>query len=428
MVNIDLMVLAGDYVKTAVISEWKVKVGDSVKKGDVLLVVETNKITQDIEASCDGIVEQILFQEGDDVEISKTVAVIVDGSGTAAAPEEEKPAIEISGSETASLDTGVRTVITPVAKKMAKEKGIDLDELTKRFPGKRIGKKEVLAFEEAPAKDFFVTGQHGKEGGETADPADRPSTATAMDCSLLSSSENSEEAEAAVSVAKTTEIPVKGIRKAIASAMRNSAYSKPHVSMMIDVQLDEMLEMKAFLKNKYPEKRITLTGLLALAVRSALGECPYINGTATEDTITLSDSVNLGIAVDAEGGLLVPVIKNIGAKSGLELFEAVNHAAKGCREGTLAPSDYAGGTFTISNVGATGVKYFTPIINSPEIAILGVGASTKEAVVVNGEVRERTMIGLSLSFDHAVVDGSPAGRFLKTLKEKIEHPFMMALS
>ncbi len=416
MVNIDLMVLAGDYVKTAVISEWKVKVGDSVKKGDVLLVVETNKITQDIEASCDGIVEQILFQEGDDVEISKTVAVIGDGSGTAAAPEEERPAIEISGSEAASLDTGVRTVITPVAKKMAKEKGIDLDELTKRFPGKRIGKKEVLAFEEAPAKDFSVTEQHGKEGGETAALA----IETAASESVVT--------EAAVSVAKTTEIPVKGIRKAIASAMRNSAYSKPHVSMMIDVQLDEMLEMKAFLKNKYPEKRITLTGLLALAVRSALEECPYINGTATEDTITLSDSVNLGIAVDAEGGLLVPVIKNIGAMSGLELFEAVNHAAMGCREGTLAPSDYAGGTFTISNVGATGVKYFTPIINSPEIAILGVGASTKEAVVVNGEVRERTMIGLSLSFDHAVVDGSPAGRFLKTLKEKIEHPFMMALS
>lgn len=331
MVNIDLMVLAGDYVKTAVISEWKVKVGDSVKKGDVLLVVETNKITQDIEASCDGIVEQILFQEGDDVEISKTVAVIGDGSGTAAAPEEEKPAIEISGSEAASLDTGVRTVITPVAKKMAKEKGIDLDELTKRFPGKRIGKKEVLAFEEAPAKDFSVTGQHGKEGGETAAPA----IETAASESIV--------AEAAVSITKTTEIPVKGIRKAIASAMRNSAYSKPHVSMMIDVQLDEMLEMKAFLKNKYPEKRITLTGLLALAVRSALGECPYINGTATEDTITLSDFVNLGIAVDAEGGLLVPVIKNIGAMSGLELFEAVNHAAKGCREGTLAPSDYAGG-------------------------------------------------------------------------------------
>ncbi len=400
MVNIDLMVLAGDYVKTAVISEWKVKIGDSVKKGDVLLVVETNKITQDIEATCDGIVEQILFQEGDDVEISKTVAIIGDGSGFASVPEEKKPAIEITSSEAASVDAGVRTVITPVAKKMAKEKGIDLEELTKMFPGKRIGKKEVLAFEEAPAKEDTIIEKLTVE--DTA-PVEAPAV-------------------------PVTKIPVKGMRKAVATAMRNSAYSKPHVSMMIDVQLDEMLEMKDYLKNKYPEKRITLTGLLALAVRSALKECPYINGTATEDTIALSSAVNLGIAVDVEGGLLVPVIKNSDAMSGLELFESVNKVAKGCREGTLPPSDYAGGTFTISNVGATGVKYFTPIINSPEMAILGVGASTKEVVLVNGEVRERTMIGLSLSFDHAAIDGSPAGRFLKILKEKIEHPFMIALS
>ena len=122
MVNIDLMVLAVDYVKTAVIYEWKVKIGDSVKKGDVLLVVETNKITQDIEATCDGIVEQILFQEGDDVEISKTVAIIGDGSGFASVPEEKKPAIEITSSEAASVDAGVRTVITPVAKKWRRKK------------------------------------------------------------------------------------------------------------------------------------------------------------------------------------------------------------------------------------------------------------------------------------------------------------------
>ena len=142
------------------------------------------------------------------------------------------------------MDAGVRTVITPVAKKMAKEKGIDLEELTKMFPGKRIGKKEVLAFEEAPAKEDTIIEKLTVE--DTA-PVEAPAV-------------------------PVTKIPVKGMRKAVATAMRNSAYSKPHVSMMIDVQLDEMLEMKDYLKNKYPEKRITLTGLLALAVRSALKE------------------------------------------------------------------------------------------------------------------------------------------------------------
>lgn len=384
MTNIDLMILAGDYVKTAVISEWKVKVGDSVKKGDILLEVETNKITKEIESPCDGIVEQILFEEGDDVEISKTVAVIADGARMEAASDSEN-----------------RTVITPVAKKMAKEQGIDLDALAKMYPGKRIGKKEVLAFVENVSKE--APDQEDRIATPLASPSHAPAPA------------------------EVTEIPVKGLRRSVASAMRNSAYSKPHVSMMIDAQLDEMLKMKSYLKNLYPDKKITITGLLALAVRSALQECPYLNGTSTEDTITLSKAVNLGIAVDVEDGLMVPVIKNADALRGLELFEAVNHVAKCCRDGSLAPSDYAGGTFTISNVGATGVKYFTPIINSPEIGILGVGAARKECTLEEGQIVEHTLLGLSLSFDHAAVDGSPAGKFLKVLKGKIEQPYLMAL-
>lgn len=396
--NVDLMVLAGDYVKTAVISEFKVKVGDTVKKGDILLEVETNKLTQGIEAPIDGIVEQILFAEGDDVEISKTVIVLGDGSGAASAATPVAVS-EAPEAEAAKADSDKRTVISPLAKKMAKEKGIDLDALAAAFPGKRIGKEDVLAFESgavaAPVVEETVAPQ-------VAEPVAEPQKSI-------------------------TEIPFKGMRKAVATAMRNSAYTKPHVTMTIDAEMDELLAMKAYLKKAYPDKKITVTGLLALAVRSALKECPYMNGTTTEEAILQNSAINLGIAVDVPAGLLVPIIKNSDAMNGFELFEAVNNVAKGCREGTLPPSDYAGGTFTITNVGAKGVKYFTPIINAPEIAILGVGASRKELILVDGCVKEHTVIGLSLSFDHAAVDGSPAGEFLKVLKEKIEHPCMMAL-
>jgi len=397
MANVDLMVLAGDYVKTAVISEWKVKVGDKVKKGDVLLEVETNKVVQGIEAPCDGVVEQILFDEGDDVEISKTVAVIGDGSGAAAPAAPAAPAAaEAKPAEAAPSGGKERTVISPLAKKLAKEMGIDMDALAARYPGKRISKDDVLEFASAAAA----------EEAPAAAPAEP-------------------EASAAAAV---TEIPVKGMRRTVGKAMRSSAYSKPHVTMQTDAELDALLAMKDYLKKKYPDRKVTITGLLALAVRSALKECPYMNGTATEDMITLYDTVNLGIAVDVEGGLMVPVIKDASELGGLELFEAVNETARGCREGSLGPSSYAGGTFTISNVGATGVRYFTPIINSPEIAILGVGSSRKELFFTDeGEICEHTMLGLSLSFDHAAVDGAPAGRFLKVLKEKIENPFMMAL-
>lgn len=389
MANIDLMVLAGDYVKTAVISEWKVKVGDKVKKGDVLLEVETNKVVQGIESPCDGIVEQILFDEGDDVEISKTVAVVGDGSGQAA-----------KAPEAAQAKEKTRTVISPVAKKMAAEMGIDLEALAARYPGKRISKNDVLEF---------------ANEAETAAPAAAPEPAIP------------EPASAAAAEASVTEIPVKGLRRSVGAAMRASAYSKPHVTMQTDAEFDGMLKMKAYLKAKYPDRKITVTGLLALAVRSALKECPYMNGTATEEVITLSDTVNLGIAVDVEGGLMVPVVRNCSAMSGFELFEAVNSVAKGCREGTLGPSSYAGGTFTISNVGSGSVRYFTPIINAPEIAILGVGSPKKELFLKDGEICEHTLLGLSLSFDHSAVDGAPAARFLGVLKEKIENPFMMAL-
>ncbi len=398
MANVDLMVLAGDYVKTAVISNWKVKVGDVVKKGDVLLEVETNKLVQAIESPCDGIVEQILFTDGDDVEISKTVAVIGDGSGTQVAPADDKAAAApASGESKEDRAQGGRVVISPVAKKMAKEKGIDLDDLARTFPGKRIGKEDVLEYESAK--------------------------------SLPAATNEATEAPVAIltPIPSVIEKPVEGMRRAVATAMRNSAYGKPHVTLMADAKLDEMLKFKDYLKKKYPDRRVTITGLIALAVRSALKECPYMNGQSTEEMITLHCDINLGIAVDVEGGLMVPNIKNTNALSGLELFEAVNAVSKGCREGSLKPCDYAGGTFTITNIGSQGVKYFTPIINPPEIAILGVGATTKELAIVDGEIVEQSVIGLSLSFDHAAIDGAPAGKFLKILKEKIEYPFTMAL-
>ena len=176
MTNVDLMVLAGDYVKTAVISEWKVKVGDRVSKGDVLLEVETNKVVQGIESPCDGIVEQILFEEGDDVDISKTVAVIGDGAAASAAAPSEPVSASPSASESSGGAKRERTVISPVAKKMAKEMGIDLDELAAEYPGKRISKDDVLEFASKGKSDAEPTAQDSPESAavQTVPAADAP--------------------------------------------------------------------------------------------------------------------------------------------------------------------------------------------------------------------------------------------------------------
>jgi len=226
-------------------------------------------------------------------------------------------------------------------------------------------------------------------------------------------------------VPAVTEIPVKGRRRAIAQKMAESTSTKPRVTHMIDVELDEMLKVKQYLAGKYPNQRFTMTGLLAVAVCRALKDFPCMNATYENDTILEHHGIHLGIAVDMEEGLIVPVIHDCGAKSGVEVCQAVNDIAKGCRENTLSPGAYMGGTFTISNLGSEGIRYFTPIINAPEAAILGVGTIRRELALDNGQVTEHSVMGLCLSFDHRAVDGAPAARFLKAIRDYMEHPFLL---
>ena len=389
--KVDLQVLAGDYVKTALIAEWKVNVGDTVKKDDVLLACETAKVTVDIPSPCDGVVEQILFPAGEEVDITDTVAVIGDGSGAAAAPAPAaaETAAPTAAAPAAAAATGARIFVTPVAKKIAKELGIDIEAMKAALGQAKISKKDVYAYAETL-----------KNAPKAAAPA--PAAAPAV-----------------------KETPVKGRRRAIAQKMSESASTKPRVTLMLDADLEELLRAKKYLGEKYPDRRITVTGLLAVAVCKTLKSHPIMNATYENDVIREHADIRLGIAADMEEGLIVPVIGGCAEKTGLEICQAVNETVKGCRENTLPPSAYAGGTFTISNLGSAGIKYFTPIINTPELAILGVGSMRKELALENGQVVERRKIGLCLSFDHRAVDGAPAGSFLKDLKENIENPFLL---
>lgn len=389
--KVDLQVLAGDYVKTALIAEWKVNVGDTVKKDDVLLACETAKVTVDIPSPCDGVVEQILFPAGEEVDITDTVAVIGDGSGAAAspAPAAAETAAPAAAAPAQAAAAGARIFVTPVAKKIAKELGIDIEAMKATLGQAKISKKDVYAYAEAL-----------KNAPKAAAPA--PAAAPAV-----------------------KETPVKGRRRAIAQKMSESASTKPRVTLMLDADLEELLRAKKYLGEKYPDRRITVTGLLAVAVCKTLKSHPIMNATYENDVIREHADIRLGIAADMEEGLIVPVIGGCAEKTGLEICQAVNETVKGCRENTLPPSAYAGGTFTISNLGSAGIKYFTPIINTPEIAILGVGSMRKELALENGQVVERRKIGLCLSFDHRAVDGAPAGSFLKDLKENIENPFLL---
>lgn len=381
--NLNLQVLAGDYVKTALIVEWRVKEGDAVKKGDALLSCETAKVTVDIESPCDGIIEKILFEEDSDVDIAETIAIIGDGNGVAesiapaAVEQSAEPSAVVSSKDDSPHERKV--LITPVAKKAAAAHNVDLDRFLTRM--KELGVKKARKEDVMEYLDNMPKEPAGK--------------------------------------------PIRGMRKAIAGKMKKSKQDKPHVTHMIDVDADHLFEVKKYLGQKYPGEKYSLTGLIAAAVSKALREHPEFNATVTEETICVYDQIHMGIAVDVADGLLVPVLCSCDQKTGREICLETGILADGARQGTLPPGAYTGGTFTITNVGTSGVKYFTPIINEPEAAILGVGSVRRELALDGEQVVEKKVLGLCLSFDHAAVDGAPAARFLQTIKEYLEHMYLL---
>lgn len=383
--KVDLQVLAGDYVKKAYIAEWYVKVGDYVKKEAPILSCETGKLTVDINAPCDGVVEQILFPAGEEVDISETIAVIGDGTGTAASEEEKA----VPSAPAPQKPTG-RVFVTPVAVKAAKELGLDMEAMKAAIGKTKISKEDVFTYAEA-----------------------------------LKNAPVQAEQAATVSSAAVREIPVKGRRRVIAQKMFESTSTKPRVVHMMDVDLEEIMKVKKHLSALYPDRRFTLTALLAVAVCRALKDFPGLNATYENDTICEHQEIRLGIAVDMEEGLIVPVVPGCDTKSGVALCAAIGSTVKSCQDNTLPPSAYGGGTFTISNLGSSGVRYFTPIINAPEVAILGVGSVRRELVLENGQVAEHHMLGLCLTFDHRAIDGAPAANFLKAVREYMEHPYLL---
>lgn len=393
--NVDLQVLAGDYVKKAYIAEWHVQVGDHVKKDDALLSCETGKLTVDIAAPCDGVVEQILFPAGEEVDISEIVAVIGDGSGAgAAAPPAPAAAETPAPSSAAAQKPAGRVFVSPVAMKIAKELNLDVEAMKAAIGKAKISKEDVRAYAET-----LKTSAHTAPAAPAAPAASAP--------------------------AAVKEVPVKGRRRVIAQKMFESTSTKPRVVHMMDVDLEEIMKVKKYLSAQHPDQHFTVTSLLAVAVCRALKDFPGMNATYENDIIYEHQEIRLGIAVDMEEGLIVPVVPGCEAKSGTELCAAINDTVKGCRENTLPPSAYTNGTFTISNLGSSGVRYFTPIINAPEAAILGVGSMRRELALENGQVTEHRVLGLCLTFDHRAVDGAPAANFLRAIKDYMEHPFLL---
>ena len=340
--------------------KWFKKEGEKIEKGEPVVEVLSDKVTYEVEAPASGIIRKIMAEEGDEVPVAETLAIIT-------APDEELPEVEAIP-ESAVERVEERIVASPAAKRVAKEHGVALAQVKGTGPEGRIGEEDVK---------IFIEGTKG-----------------------------------ARKIRET--IPFTGIRKTAAERVSLSAKTAPHstITMEVDVTNARKLREKV--------KEVSYTDVLVKAVAEALTEYSIINSTLEKDQIKIFEDVNVGVAVATEAGLVVPVIRNADKKSLKEVSSTLKELVEKARNGKLTKEELSDGTFTITNLGMFGVGVFTPIINPPETAILGVGRIVEKPVVMGKKIVVKPVMQLSLSFDHRVVDGAPAAQFLQKVKEIIE--------
>ncbi|MBN2048771.1 MAG: 2-oxo acid dehydrogenase subunit E2 [Anaerolineaceae bacterium] len=449
----------GQTVEEVTLIKWLVEDGAKVKRGDEVLEVETDKAVFPVEANGRGYVHFGPFKEGDVVPILTVVATIgaeddVFVAGSAAGgsePESVEETAEEVAEETvetraapAAAETETdRVFASPRARKAAEAKGVDLSKVSGTGGGGvRVVEQDVLDFAaslpkitpvaqqmaEAAGVDWTTltgTGIDGKITKEDVEKASQPTSAPVVS-SAAPAGVVTPVALAEVEV--TERIPLKGVRKVIAERMAMSTQTTSRVTMVMDVDATEFVAARARLKERFTKPWGFAPGyndLLAKIVATALRKFPYMNARMAPDAIEYLAHVNVAMAVDTERGLLVPVIRDADQKSLQEFGTEFRALVDRARNGRALPDDLTGGTFTITNLGMYDVEAFTPVINLPEAAILGVGKIQQKPVVIDGAIVVRDMWTLSLVFDHRIVDGAPAARFMQYIKQVIEDPYML---
>ena len=376
----------------AFISKWLIKQGDRVCVGDAVLEAETEKSSQEIYATEAGIVAELLCLEGDTVQCHEDIIIFIDeGEDYVKAPQVLEPVAAPAASaeskpepETAPRETpftgGLRIRISPLAKKMAAEHKIDVSLLAPSEPGGRIVKADVLRFLASPPE-------------------------TASDGVLEA-------------------IPLSAMRKTIAARLSESNLQKPCAALTTTVNASALLALRELHARR--GVKLSVDAILAKTAGHVLKSHRIINSVLEGDVILIKREINVGVAVDTPKGLMVPVLRGAGSAPLVKLAEDLSKLAEDARESRLSARDMSGGTFTITNLGMFGIEQFTPVINPPECCILAIGSIKNECVAgENGTPAFQKRFQMTLVFDHRIVDGAPAARFLKDLKEHLENPELM---
>lgn len=395
------------------VSFWNKEVGDTVEKGEPIASVSSEKIEIDVEAPASGTLLEIVIPEGESVPPG-TVICYIGNEGekipVTAQPRAAKETVqEKTGAEKTEVSSrpaikvGDRVKISPAARKLAREQNIDIFQVKGTGPGGRITKEDIER--ELIKKNTAAAKSAAPISAETLFPP------------------IGQEKE-------TKKVTLSGMRKVIARRMMESLQTSAQltITMKADItELNELIEKASEMTEKKTGNKLTVTDFICRAAVLALKEHPVMNSALINDEIHYHDRIDLGIAVAVEKGLVVPVIRDAEKCSVSDLSQQVKELAEKARSGKLTHEEMQGSTFSISNLGASGVEFFTPILNPPETGILGVGMAEDTPVFSGDEIKRRTILPLSLSFDHRVVDGVPAAAFLRTIKEYLENPLMMLI-
>lgn len=409
MAEVVTMPKLSDTMTEGVVAKWHKKVGDKVKSGDLLADIETDKATMEFESFSEGILLHIGVPEGGTAPVDSLLAVLgkegeniadilkqhAGGPAAPAAPAPQKESQETASAPvaaapaeskpTTSSETSGRVFASPLAKSIAKEKGIDLTAVKGSGEGGRIVKRDVEEF-----------------------------------------SPSAKASKAAVSVGTESyeDVPLSQMRKTIARRLAESKFSAPHFYLTMDIDMDNAMAARKAI-NEMGAGKISFNDLVIKAVALALKKHPKVNASWLGDKIRYNHHVHIGVAVAVEDGLVVPVIKFADTKSLQALNEEVKTFASKAREKKIQPADMEGNTFTISNLGMYGIDQFTAIINPPDSCIMAVGAIRQEPVVKNGQVVPGNRMKVTLSCDHRSVDGATGSEFLLTFRQLLENPYLM---
>ena len=417
------MPLLSDTMTEGIIAEWHKNVGDKVKSDDALADVETDKATMEVTGYADGTLLYIGVQKGEAAKVNDIIAIVgkegtdvtpllkqsatkpTEAKPTEAKPAEakegEKPASEAASAKTEEQKTesDSRIKASPLARKIAKEKGIDINQVKGSAEGGRIVKKDVEGF--TPST---------KEVTEAAQKAEaKPAEAAKPSIPQFIGEE------------KFSEKPVSQMRKVIAKRLSESLFTAPHFYLTMAINMDSAIQARAKM-NEFAQVKISFNDIVLKAVAVALKQHPNVNSSWQGDKIRYNEHVNIGVAVAVEDGLLVPVVRFADGKSLSHISAEVKDFAQRAKSKKLQPADWEGSTFTISNLGMFGIDEFTAIINTPDACILAVGGIQEVPVVKNGAVVPGNVMKVTLSCDHRVVDGATGSAFLQTLKALLEEP------